>query len=542
MARRDIAIEIMAPIKGLERRLGDSMIDIRNTPHVEDCNAFWGAVQKDYGITLFNTGTSSGTSVAYLPNPVNMIYPADFGDSTVLQVFDATKMYQYAGTASDNFVVDCSGSYSGTYTDFWSACMHNNAMIYCNGVNTVQAKTSAVTTGAVMAGCSLSAWNVVSFKEHLNLYHVTEAGTTSLKRVQWTKAGLLGYTASDWTTGLAGFIDVLDVDGQIMQAEKLGNGAVAIYGEGSVHVQEWVGDSGVYRFTKTLTGLNIPSRRSVVANDALHYIACRDNIYEYRGGRDLRNIGDPIKADYGRSLNQLGANKLFTQFIREDGELRVYIPTGTNTSSCDTCYVCKVNDDYAWWKTSRPYSAHGKYTRGFALKIGDLASLIGAYQNQIRDWYPVSGETVYVLGDMSGRVHKMDKYSYDIAYSGTNHTQNWIFETKDLVAMADVDPLVKSRYELTEYMDNQTRWLNCKFEARGAGSMHVHYSTDNGSSWTEFDESPVAVDGQWAMHTLDLDRSKERLRIRFTNTGSQELTSLRYIKVQFVPEAGVPWA
>jgi len=492
---------------------------------------FYGVVQKDYGTSLFATGTVGGVTAP------NLLYQADFVGNSTLQAFNGTCMYQY-GTGT--FAAD-SPVYTATYSDYWSVCMHNDAMIYGNGKGLLQYKTAYNSTGTMMGGInsgSYTSWMVVSFKEHLNLYHTVEAGSENYKRVRWSKSGLLAYASADWSGGTSGFLDLQDMDGALMAAHKVGNGAVAIYGENSIHIQEWVGGGDVYRFTKVITNLGIPARRAVVANDNVHYIATLDNIYEYWGGRDIRPIGDAIKAEYVANISKSNAGVMFLQYVRADDELRVYIPTGTSTMP-DTCYICKVKNEYAWYKTTRAYTAAGEFNRQSNITIGDLIGNIGAQNWQFGDYRNQSGAKAYLLADTSGRVVQMDKTLYSISLGGTSTAQSFVWDSKDLSSVSDVDPITKNKMNLSYYMDNETRWQTQKVELMGAGSAYLAYSIDGGNTFIPFVGSPVTLTDTWSMFTLDVDVTNPSYMYRISNSGINEVVHMRYGKVQLVPGSEV---
>jgi hypothetical protein len=520
---RTIAIEVFAPTEGLHKELPVSMITPRSTPNVLG-NAYYGMVQKDYGTTLFATGT--------VPAPINFIYEANFPDNTTLQVFSHTGMYKYgAGTYGNDGQV-----YTGAFSNYWHACIHNDSMIYVNGIDPIQRKAAYNSTGTAMGGLvdTYKARAVVSFKDHLNIYNVTEALSNKPKRVRWTKIGNLTYATSDWNSGTAGAVDLQDADGDILRADKLGQGAVAIYAENSIHIQEWVGGDDVYRFTNTISNIDIPSRRCLAINDALHYVLCRDGIFQYGGGRDFQKISAPIDNDFTSVINASAMDLAFIQYIRPDDELRAYVPTGTATT-IDTCYICKISDNYSWYKTKRDYTACGQFSRQAGLTIGQLVGNIGAQNWKFGDYAVRANAPTYLLADTSGRITFIDKSKYSLSYSGTSTAQDFLFDTKDFTAINDIDPLKKDKYAASMYMDDQNRWLSTKVEIKGAGSLTMQYSVDGGNSFVNFPESPLTMNADWTMHELDVDISSERFMVRASNTGLNEVAHIRYMKVEFTP-------
>ena len=531
MSKRDVAIEILSPTQGLHVELGKSFIQPRSTPYCLDANGYYGMVQKEYGTSLFTTTTAAGT---ILGTPPNFIYESLFGSDRVIEIFTHTGMYKYS-SGSDVFVSD-GQVYTGTYTDFWSGCMHNDEFIYTNNIDTVQVKLAYNSTGTNLVGVTTAANKatvVVSFANHLNLYNTVESGSACYKRVRWTDVGLLGHTSTDWTAGTAGFVDLMDMEGNLMTAEKMGNAGVAIYGERSIHVQEWVGGTDVYRFTKMITNVGTPCKRGVVANDITHYFIGRDNIYMYRGGRDLVAIGDAIKAQYIQDISQTNIQYAFIDYVKEDDEVRVYIPVSTDTYP-SICYVYKVKDD-AWYRLTRPYTCVGKVTNApSGVTIGELVGNIGAQNWKFGDYLVQAGAGLTLLGDQSGRVVKMDKTVYSISNSGTQSAQTFVFDTKDISSIGDIDPLVKDRYNLTSYMANKSRWYEIKVEAKGDGSMYVDYSTDEGQNWVACNPAYVALTPEWAMYAFEIDDASERIMVRIRNSGLNEVVHFRYLKTRFV--------
>ena len=536
MPRRKIAIEILAPIEGIETRLSGSMIPVRNVPTVRNCNAYYGIIHKAFGTSLLVSSTATTPGAV----PINHIYEAVFPGATTLQVFNHTGMYKYTSVAS-GFAND-GQVYTGTFTDRWHVCMHNNDMFYTNGVDLIQRKAAYNTTGAnavsVVTG-SYKAYALVSFADHLIAYHTTEAGTQCRKRARWTKVGLLAHNGDDWTTGTAGFLDIQDGEGSLLTAEPLGGGAVVVYFEGSIHLQEWVGGSVVYRFTKMVTGLDIPNRRCVARNDAIHYVMTRENIYEYRGGREFIPIGDAIKNTYVNEMNSSAMDTAYMQFIKEDNELRIYIPTAASTMP-DTCFICKIGDGNKWFKAERPYTANGTTSRPAALTIGELVGNIGAQTWKFGDVFVNAEAPTYLLGDTTGNVVKMDKAVYSISVGGTSQAQTFEFPTKDLSASGDVDPEYSGQgkyFDKSEYASHKSRWLSIKAECAGEGSVTAWYSVDGSRSWIQCPEGAKTVTSEWEPYIWDVDITSELFAAKFVNSGTNEVIQIRFVKVEFVPGA-----
>jgi hypothetical protein len=278
-----------------------------------------------------------------------------------------------------------------------------------------------------------------------------------------------------------------------------------------------------------------------VANGATHYFL--DNslrIHEYKGGADIRDISEPIHNELVAEANPNALHYAHLQYIQGEDELRVYVPIGTGTAA-SRCYICKIKDNYSWHSANREYTCSGKYTRPSALTIGELVGNIGAQNWRFGDVRVNAGAITPILGDSSGHVSKMDNTVYSIiSASGTSTAQSFTFQTKDLTSMGDIDPLVRDKYKMTKYLDNESRYLALTFEAKGEGTLVVQYSTDEGAGWVTFPESPVTLTSPWALHTLDCDVNAEQFRVQFVNTGLNEVVHIKYIKAEFVPGPDVP--
>jgi hypothetical protein len=411
-------------------------------------------------------------------------------------------------------------------------------MFYTNAVELVQYKPAIASTGTncgSVVSSSFKAAAILSVKEHLCLYNVTEAGNACPKRCRWTKAGLLSYGASDFTTGLANFLDVQDVEGQILNAFPMAGGLVAVYGEGSVHIQEWVGGTSVFVFTKMVENIEIPSARSIVSNDAIHYVLTRDNVYEYKGGRAFTPIGDAIKKNYLTIVNKDAIGASFLEYLRSEDELHVWVPTTGTTP--DTCYICKIRDNYAWFKVDRQATAAGKSKWSSVITFADLVGNMGAQTWKGGDLKGTGRSPVCLLGQEDGFVSKRDITYHSVAVNGTASPQTFVFDSKAYSSVNDIDPEVKDKYHLSHFKDNNSRWLKTTVEAKGYGSLHLHYSVDEGVTFVPFPESPKIVSAMWNMYEFDSDIESPSFMVRCVNTATDETIAVDYIKAEFVPGA-----
>lgn len=523
MPDRAQLIEIYAPTLGRKHDAPTTIIDHRAMPDGTNGKMYYGANQKEYGTTLFSTGALSA--------PISGIFDAKFPGGSILQVFTHTGVYRHSSTA-DAFVAD-GQTFLGTFTDFWNGLVHNNVFVYTNGSDPIQYKPSYGATGTVMNSAitvdTYKSWALGSIRDHLVLYHTVENGTEYHKRVRWTKSGVLTFVGTaDFGTGTAGAIDLQDIEGEIKTAVPLGI-TYAIYGDRSVHIQNWVGGEEIYQFTKTLSNIGTPSRRGVVSVGDVNYFIGQDSFYAYYGGDDLRDIAESVRDHIFSEINRPQMQYSFVEYDEVDNEVIFHIPTGGSTQP-NVAWVYRL-ENKSWSKQMRDYTASGRTTRFSGTTWGDMSGNWGSPTSKWGDYYLNEGATISLYGDQSGRVVKKDKTVNTLSYSGTTTNQAYTYVTPDLIGFQVEDPYDKSKIQYT--MDNH-RWLGVSVEATGTGSLLVEYSTNKGSTYVAYPQSPLTVTPSGTTHTLQVDYTAPYTRLRFSHTGSGSI-GITYVALDFVP-------
>jgi hypothetical protein len=527
MTKRRQTFEIFAPTKGLTSNTPDNIMDPRAQPFGQNGKMYYGFNQKEYGTSLYATGVASvlGTSP-------NLLYEARFPNANSLQVFTHTGVNRYT-SGTDSFVSD-GQTFTGTYTDYWSAVVHADRFYYTNGVDPIQVKPSFSATGTVMhsavATSTYKAWGLLSLFDHLVLYHTIENGTEHAKGVRWTDKGALSPSATtDFVNGTAGAIDLPDVVGNIQAAAQLGAGA-AIYGNKTIHNQYFVGGDEVFRFEKVVDGLGTPSRRGVAAYKDANYFISENNFHAYNGGDDVRDIGDPIKRFAFGLINHSAISNAFVEVDPAEEEVLFHVPTGTSSLPNRT-FVYRINDD-SWSMLIRNYTANGVFTRKTGLTIGELVGPIGAQNFKYGDAFISVESLTRLYGDQSGRVVKVDPALYSVSESGVALPQTFIYETPDITNAKAKDTVSG---EVVDFTSNDKRFVQMNIDAKGNGSLNVLYSTDRGSSFTALPESPLTLVATGTSYVMDIDINSKQARFRFTNTSTNEFCAVEYVGVNFIP-------
>ena len=532
MAQRKQAIQIFAPTAGRKHDAPSTLLDPRSQNAGKNGKMFYGVNQKEYGTSLYATGSNIALGA------VGLIFNVPFTGGSSLQVVNSTGVFKYSSTA-DSFIVD-GQTLTATYTDFPFGLMYNGQFFFTNGVDPIQVKADLSATSTDMASAlftnTYKAWALSGFREHLNLYHTVENGSEFPARVRWTKKGVLTLTASatDFASGTAGAIDLPDVEGEIVTASPLGNDTHVVYANRSIHQQVWVGGDEIYRFSKAISGIGTPSRRGVVSFGGVQYFIGNESFYAYYGGNDYRDIGLPVRAEAFREINNSQIGTAIVEYDNRDREVWFHIPVGTDTSP-SVVWVYRLENE-SWSRLERGSLAAGDAVQQRGISWGEL---VGSWGSQTIKWgdYILNPEALVKLySDPSGRIVKKDQSRYSLSVSGTSVAQPFIYETPDIVMLRPdsspyTDPYDKSP---VEYTTTIKRFLQANLELVGTGSSSVLYSTDGGSNFVEFPASPVTLAATGTTHTLDLDVSAEMLRLRTTCTGTNDNMGVKYIKIEFL--------
>lgn len=527
--KRKSTIEIYAPTKGIISDTPRNIMDPRSQPDGRNGNLYYGINQKEFGTSLWNTGSAITTA------PITHLVELQYTNGRSLQMFTNTAMYKFSGSA-DAFVLDCptATSYSGTSGDYWSGIQYNEAFIYTNGINRIQYKASLSATGTDMASAlspsTLLAWCVGALKEHLCLYHVFDNATEHPKRVQWTKKGVLTYSAAttDFGSGTAGAIDLPDVEGEIKTAVPLG-GNYAIFADGSIHTQTYVGGDEIYRFTKTVSGIGTPSRRGAITHNNIAYVFSDDNIFAYYGGDDIRPIGDAIKNTLYAELNSAAKEHVWVEYDTVRDRVMFHIPTGAETLP-NVVWVYYVKEE-AWSRLDRSYMSSAEFSQKDSITIGQLVGNIGDQNYTIGSLEALLQARVKLWGDRSGYVVKRDPTRYSVTVSGTSTGQTWLYETPDLTGTPKKD---ENGSEVS-FMTTRQRWMQATIWACGSGPVICEVSTDGGRTYAALPQSPITLVATGSAHTISIQKRSPQCSVRLSNTGTTDFVGLEKIAVDFIP-------
>ena len=225
------------------------------------------------------------------------------------------------------------------------------------------------------------------FNNHLLLLNTTEGGVRKPRRVRNSDTGDPG----NWSTGLAGFTDLLDEAGFVAAFAPLGPYG-AVYLSDSIYLMEYVGTvAKLFNFRRAHVGDGVYSASSVtpVSNDE-HAFAGRSGTYIFNGGTPQK-ISEPIEslifAPFGAEA--LSFSALSNQMLLWHPRLQElwYAYTSNSASSLFPDKLLRYNLKYRAWTSRFPVNYAISGLGMWEIPTGTpWASAVGTWDDQTGQW------------------------------------------------------------------------------------------------------------------------------------------------------------
>ena len=157
-----------------------------------------------------------------------------------------------------------------------------------------------------------------SYGDFLLALNTSEGSTNYPARVRWCDPVLNGSAGLAWdasdTTTLAGFNDLVQIEGGIVDGLSLGNQFV-IYSKDQVWLMEFVGGQFVFNFRRLFTGAGLINANSVCEVDNNHYVFGTDDIYIHNGTQKQSIAKGKVRDFIYKGLN---TDKKHAIFVHHD--------------------------------------------------------------------------------------------------------------------------------------------------------------------------------------------------------------------------------
>ena len=254
-----------------------------------------------------------------------------------------------------------------------------------------------------------------------NLSEDNYAFPSRVRWSQWQNPRL--WHNNDDGSGMAGYIDVDDVDGQIMAIKKV-NDILAIYKEKGIIAITFTGGDTVFSKELITTKTGLISSSAIVELPHSHIFVGEDNIYEFDGS-SITPIGDPIKDYFFNNIipeqkdkiigyydedkndlmfifDKISAEKLTQLGLQneEDSDLR----TLENRSVALTYNISTKT----WSKREMYVTAIGKFNQTKSMRIKDVDTPINSITDKtIESAFGVKDKIITICGDENGNVYRL---------------------------------------------------------------------------------------------------------------------------------------
>lgn len=411
--------------------------------------------------------------------------------------------------------------FTGDEDDRWSVDTYLDKEYATNGVDPIQVKdhSSAFDDWAEAVTATYKCRVLRTFRNHLTMGYMIEAGVEYPQRFRWTDSGGVVFT------GTAGSTETEGID-EIFNLVPLGN-KMAIYKANSIVLTTFIGGSLVYRFDASITATGLLAKDLVIAVGELHIFVASDNIYYYGGGSDPVPIGNSIRNEFFRVLSDQYITRAFTHYSAENEEVYFFVPSdGASSANYIWTYHQKENT----WSLRKKLgmSAVGDFNTVSALTFGDAVGTFADQTLTFGDRSFSSAAPIILIGTTDRLIEQIDETLLDDLSTAIDK----IYDTYDYTAAS----LPVQGDEPVRFTDNTKRWMRFAFEARGT-TVDIYYSKNEGSTFTLL--KSVTLSNVFKRYFVSLDVPSDRIRFRFRNNVSAGGFYLRWYSVSAIGRSEV---
>lgn len=274
----------------------------------------------------------------------------------------------------------------------------------CNWVGIGSIEVEGTSSINLRAGC------IEQYKDFLFLGNLKEESEDYHSRIRWSQwqNPFLWHNNEDGS-GMAGYVDVNDIDGKIIAMKRIGD-ILAIYKESGIVAVTYSGGDTVFSKELITTKAGLISPTAIVVLPHLHIFVAKDNIYQF-DGNTVVPIGDPIRNYFLKHVKQ--KNKVigfYNQYSKD--VIFAFMETDSATGNCGRAFIYNTQLNL-WSVRDVNMTAFGEYTDNSGLIIDEVQNL---YDSQEMQRTVIDGdnveivESVVIAGDASGKIYKLEEY------------------------------------------------------------------------------------------------------------------------------------
>jgi hypothetical protein len=503
-----IKINVPLPIKGLTVDKPAEYVDSRATANIKNIETNRGIIRKRIGTVQI--GASLGQRVM-------RYFELQVGSTTRLFRVGTTKvevLNKTTGVWSSVATAPLTGAESNPVSFAFPLLSGAKIATYTNGVDNIR-KCSITGNDADLGGSPPKARFLQAFGPYLVLGYIMSGGDTFYSRVQWCDTG----APETWTGGNSGSQDLLD-DPEDMTGLGLMGSYLTVHKSKSIYIGQLVSGSDVIRFDRRATGVGAIAGATIQAIPSGQQVFLGSEGLHIFDGNNAPLIDAPIQDEIRERLNPLYAYKAQAISIRELDEYWVCLPLDSAT---EPTTIFKYN-----WRTGQIYKDERTALTSMGLYLnvaGALtwADMSGTWNNSVLRWANDVDQGLnptVIFGNSSG----VSTTKSDETYDDNEVANEAIWDTKDFTCEDYGIP------DINTFM----RWEGGRVWAKG-DSLKVYYSTDSGDTWTLATTITLSDDYAAEGYPFYFDVVSENLRIRFLNSTSEEVFTVKKYQLAASP-------
>lgn len=496
---------VLAPIEGLDYSAPSTFINYRNGFPV-NMRVLQGDLRKREGASQLGTDTIVGANGILHQG----IYPQD--DETIKILRMSKSNIEVYNTGTDSWDDITGTALIGGDNDYFDDAVAQNTYISTNSLINNIRKWAGTGNTALLGGNPPKC----KFLEYLSPYLIagfTDLGLGRHQKAQWTDTGNIEV----WSGGNSGSALLRQHGGSPMRGLKNLNEVCVSYMKDAIYLGRNVDTTEVIKWDLAETGSGLMAHRAVVDFNGRHYYMGLDDFKVFDGVRS-ESIGKSVR-DYVfpfRNTNKEAGN--FALLIPEYEEVWFFVIMSGKTYPQD---IWKYNYRYGFWyqDTCSNYRTAVQWYQQGSTTIDQMVGTIDAQAQRIDDFLSLTNSPLYVYGSSDGKSYKLDRT--------TNN---------------DAGVLVDAKYDSIDFkgsrFEQQSRWLQLDFWAKGSGTLRLFYSTEYGINWKSI--TNVTLTSEFKRYRVFLDVLSERIRFRWLNNTLNETFSLRQFYPYYLDREEVP--
>lgn len=370
-------------------------------------------------------------------------------------------------------------------------------VVIVNGVDRPQRYdgTDVIEVPNLPSGGDTIARTAIVWNNYLILGYTTEGGTIFPNRLRWSDTG----DPTNWSTANAGFEDLYGSDAYIVSTGVIGPYLV-VYRSNLITRGQYVGTvDQLFTFEDAVPGVGIPCLHAWFDVEGSHIILTDSNIFEYKGGFDVQEVGDKIRdLMFGPSgeLNKSAIARSFVFYYKERDEIWIGYPK-TSEVGCDRLLRMRRRDG-AW-----TYRVLADAVLGLSIYNRDSSVV----------WSGATGTWDSQTGTWTGATTNDEAPT--VLMGGIVDTK--IFQY-DLTSSTDDGTGIAYRVETKRYTSRDRFIRVDKLRANTKGSsILVEYSTDGGNTWNTY--GTLGSSAGYSTKGIDNQIVVEDLMWAFSGTG-----------------------